>query len=111
MKKLSLFLLIFLSGCASVHFLSSNEIPVTLDKNPKHTKKIKIEGMSKFYFGGIYPKKHKVLVDKELKDAGYKEVSSLVIHEERSFSNSLLKFITLGIYIPTEHTLEGYTLE
>lgn len=111
MKILIALLLIFLSGCASVHFLSGNEIPVTLDKNPKHTKKIRIEGMSKFYFGGIYPKKHDVFIDKEVKDAGYNEISSVVIHEERSFSNSILKFITLGIYIPTEHTIEGYTVE
>lgn len=111
MNKLLLILIFFLSGCASVHFLSSNEIPVTFDKNPKHTKNITVEGKSNFYFGGLYPPKHDVFIDQVVKNAGYKEISGLKIKEERSFGNSLLKFITLGIYIPTAHTFTGYTVE
>lgn len=98
-----------LSSCTTVHFRSNDEIPISFKKNPEHKRRVKISGITKFYFGGAVPKLREVYIDKEVKEAGYTELSGLVIYQERSLSNLFIKFLTLGIYLPTEYTFDGYT--
>ena len=110
LPSLVLTLILFgFSSCTTVHFRSNDEIPISFKRNPQHTRKVVIKGVTKFYFGGAVPKLREVYIDKEIKMAGYKEISGLIIYQERSLSNLLIKFLTLGIYLPTEFTFDGYT--
>ncbi|WPU66367.1 hypothetical protein [Peredibacter starrii] len=110
MKNLSsLFLLVMVASCTTIHFRSNNTIPVTFDGNPKHQKEVSITGKRDFYFWGVEPEEHEVFVDEEVRKAGYDGMSKLIIYEQKNPQDILISFLTLGIYLPRGFTITGYT--
>jgi hypothetical protein len=106
-----LVLLFLFSACSTIHFRSNNKVPVTFSGNPEHVKEVVIEGKRDFYFWGNSPESHVVYVDEEVQAAGYSGLSKLIVYEHKNPQDILLKFLTLGLYMPTGYTITGYTFE
>lgn len=112
MKFISnLFLLSVLVSCTTIHFRSNHSLPVTFEGNPEHQKEVWIEGKKDFIFWGLDPDHHDVFIDEEVRQAGYDGISKLVIYEQRSPSETLIAFLTLGFYLPKSYTITGFTTE
>jgi hypothetical protein len=109
MKIISLLCLSFLVSCSTIHFRSNHTIPVTLEGNPLHQKKVEISGKRDFYFWGTDPDYSVVFVDEEVKRAGYPALSKVIMYESKEPSNILVSFLTFGIYMPTGWTITGFT--
>lgn len=110
MKNL-LVLLFLLSAvsCTTIHFRSNNSIPVSFAGNPKHQKEVSIEGIRHFYFWGMDPEHSEVLIDEEVRQAGYDGISKVVIYEQKNPQNNLISFLTFGLYLPRAYTITGFT--
>lgn len=110
MKILFSFLMLAaLSSCTTIHYRSKNSIPVTFEGNPKHQKEVTIIGHRHFYFWGIEPNEHEVLIDEEVRRAGYDGISKLIIYEHKNPQDILISFLTLGLYLPRGFTITGFT--
>ena len=110
MKKiLPLALLCSLVSCTTIHYRSNNSIPVSFEGNPKHKKEVSITGARHFYFWGIDPEHHEVFVDEEVRQAGYDSISKLIIFEHKNPQDTLISFLTLGLYMPRGYTITGFT--
>lgn len=96
-------------SCTTIHFRSNNSIPVTFSGNPKHKKEVSIEGIRNFYFWGMDPEHHEVLIDEEVRQAGYDGISKVVIYEQKNPQNNLISFLTFGLYLPRAYTITGFT--
>ena len=96
-------------SCTTIHFRSNNTIPTTFSGNPKHQKEVIITGIRHFYFWGIDPDHHEVLIDEEVRQAGYDGISKLVIYEPKNPQNNLISFLTFGLYLPRAYTITGFT--
>jgi hypothetical protein len=105
----SLFLLILISSCTTIHFRSQNMVPVSFEGNPKHQKEVSIVGHRDFYFWGVEPEEHEVFIDEEVQRAGYDGISKLVIYEHKNPQDILISFLTLGLYLPRGFTITGFT--
>lgn len=109
MRILAFFSAFLLSGCATIHFRSNNDIPVTFTGNGEHQKEILIEGDKNFYWWGTNPEYHEVFVDAEVRKAGYKSLSKAIIYEQKDPQDILISFLTFGIYMPRGWTITGFT--
>lgn len=110
MKNLSsLFLLVMVASCTTIHFRSNNSVPVTFDGNPQHKKEVTITGKRDFYFWGVEPEEHEVFIDEEVRKAGYDGMSKLIIYEQKNPQDMLISFLTLGLYLPRAFTITGFT--
>ena len=108
----NLLVLLFLMSavsCTTIHFRSNNSIPVSFAGNPKHQKEVSIEGIRHFYFWGMDPEHHEVLIDEEVRQAGYDGISKVVIYEQKNPQNNLISFLTFGLYLPRAYTITGFT--
>lgn len=109
MKIISSFLLLaIISSCTTIHYRSKNSVPVSFEGNPKHQKEITITGHRHFYFWGIEPDEHEVLIDEEVRKAGYDGISKLIIYEHKNPQDILISFLTLGFYLPRGYTITGF---
>lgn len=109
MKIISLFLLVIVSSCTTIHFRSKNSIPVTFEGNPKDQKEVSIIGHRHFYFWGAEPSEHVVYIDEEVRKAGYDGISKVIIYEQKNPQDILISFLTLGLYLPRGFTITGFT--
>lgn len=109
MKYIFLSLCFLSVSCSTIHFRSNQTIPVTLEGNPQHQKKIEITGKADFFFWGNDPDHAVVLVDEEVKRAGYPALSKAIFYESKEPANILISFLTFGIYMPTGWTITGFT--
>lgn len=97
------------SGCTTIHFRSNNKVPISFGPNPKEQKEVTIIGHRSFFFWGVDPDAHEVYVDEEVKKAGYKSLSKLIIYEQKNPQDILISFLTFGIYLPRGYTITGFT--
>ena len=104
-------LLIFISACSTIHFRSNQKVHVSFDGNPEHQKEVVITGKKNFYFWGTEPEHHVVYIDEEVEKAGYKAISKVIVYEQKTPTDILIKFLTFGLYIPTAYTIMGYTFD
>ncbi len=104
-------LLMFMSAvsCTTIHFRSNNSIPVSFDGNPKHQKEISIIGHRHFYFWGLDPDHHEVIIDEEVRKSGYDGISKLIIYEHKNPQDTLISFLTFGLYMPRAYTITGFS--
>ena len=110
MKKLpGIIFLMFAASCTTIHFRSHNSIPVSFDGNSKHQREITVTGKHHFYFWGVNPEFHEVLVDEEVRKAGYESISKLIIYEQKNPQDILISFLTFGLYMPRAWTITGYS--
>jgi hypothetical protein len=105
----SLILLSIVTSCTTIHFRSSNSIPVSFDGNPNHQREVSIIGHRDFYFWGVEPESHEVLIDEEVRQAGYDSISKVIIYEHKNPQDTLISFLTFGFYMPRGYTITGYT--
>lgn len=108
---LGLFLLVSSVSCTTIHFRSNNTIPVSFEGNPKHTKEITVLGQRKFYFWGLDPEHHEVFIDDEVRKAGHEGISKLIIYEHKNPQDTLISFLTFGLYMPRAYTITGFSSE
>lgn len=106
---ISLILLSAISSCTTIHFRSKNSVPVSFDGNPNHLKEVSIVGRRDFYFWGVEPEEHEVLIDEEVKQAGYDSISKMIIYEQKNPQDMLISFLTFGLYLPRGFTITGFT--
>lgn len=102
------FLIVLFSSCSTIHFRSNQTAPVTFQGNPNHQKAVEIKVERDFYFWGIEPEHQTVYLDEEIKKAGYAGLSKLIIYEHKAPSDIVIRFLTLGIYMPTTYTITGF---
>lgn len=96
-------------GCTTIHFRSNNTVPVTFSGNPEHRKEVVITGQRDFYFWGITPEEEEVFLDEEVRRAGYDGLSKAIIYEHKNPQQTLISFLTFGIYMPKGYTITGFT--
>lgn len=110
MKHLSFLVLagLFVS-CTTIHFRSNNSVPVSFSGNPEHRKEISIEGKRDFWFWGIEPDHQEVFIDEEVRRAGFDGLSKVVVYEQKSPQETLISFLTFGLYLPRSYTITGFT--
>ena len=102
-------MLAVVSSCTTIHYKSKNSIPVSFEGNPKHQKEVSIVGHRHFYFWGVEPEEHVVLIDEEVRKAGYDGISKLIIYEHKNPQDILVSFLTLGLFLPRGYTITGFT--
>jgi hypothetical protein len=100
---------VFLSACGSIKYQSLNKIPVSFEYNPIHSKEVLLKGRKKFYMWGFIPGSHLVYVDQIADKAGIKEMSGVMIKEDRSVLDRLMAFVTFGMFVPVEYHISGFT--
>lgn len=96
-------------SCTTIHYRSQGSIPVSFEGNPKHLREVSIEGRKNFYFWGIEPDSTEVFLDHEVKRAGLDGISKVIVYEHKNPQDTLISFLTLGLYIPRGYTITGYT--
>lgn len=96
------------SSCTTIHFRSKGSLPVSFEGNPKEKKEISIVGRQNFYFWGLEPEHHVVYIDEEVRKAGYEGISKLIIYENKEPSDTLISFITFGLFMPRAYTITGF---
>lgn len=96
-------------SCTTIHFRSNNTIPVSFEGNPQHKKEIVVTGARHFYFWGLDPEHHEVLIDEEVRSAGYDGISKLIIYEHKNPTDTLISFLTFGLYMPRAFTITGFS--
>lgn len=110
MNSISILLLAgMIVGCTTIHFRSNSSVPVTFAGNPDHQKEVMIEGQRDFYFWGLQPEHEEVFIDEEVRKAGYDGLSKAIIYEHKNTQQTLISFLTLGIYLPKGYTITGYS--
>jgi hypothetical protein len=105
-----LYLFLIVSSCTTIHFRSQNSIPVSFEGNPKHRKEISIVGHRDFYFWGLEPDEHEVFIDEEVRKAGFDSISKVIIYEHKNPQDTLISFLTFGLYMPRGYTITGFTV-
>jgi hypothetical protein len=100
---------LLLSACGSIKYQSLNKIPVSFEYNPNHTKEVLLKGRKKFYMWGFIPGSHLVYVDQIAYQSGIKEMSGVVIKEDRSVMDRFMSFVTFGMFVPVEYHISGFT--
>lgn len=93
-----LFINLFFTSCSTVHFVSTNDIPISFETNKSHTKKIKFTVDRPFYLWGLLPEKQVVKVDEEFKRRGIDSASEFEIHEANQSKFAWTSLFTLGMY-------------
>lgn len=96
-------------GCTTIHFRSNNTVPVSFQGNPDHQKEVMIKGQRDFYFWGLQPEHEEVFIDEEVRQAGYDGLSKAIIYEHKNTQQTLISFLTFGIYMPKGYTITGYS--
>ena len=110
MKNLiSLLFLMSAVSCTTLHFRSQNSIPVSFKGNPNHKSEISIVGHRSFYFWGLNPEHEEVIIDEEVRKAGYDGISKLIIYENKDPQDILISFLTFGVYLPRAYTITGFS--
>lgn len=110
MKSISLlFLATLFASCTTIHFRSNNTIPVSFAGNPAHRQEISVSGDRDFYFWGLSPEHHEVFLDEEVRKAGFDGVSKVVVYEQKNAQQTLISFLTFGLYIPRGFTITGFS--
>lgn len=110
MNSISILLLAgTLIGCTTIHFRSHNTVPVAFSGNPEHRNEVVITGQRDFYFWGITPEEQEVFVDEEVRRAGFDGLSKAIIYEHKNPQQTLISFLTFGIYMPKGFTITGFT--
>lgn len=103
-----LFILCFFMSCTTIHYRSKHSVPVSFEGNASQKKEVWIQGKKDFYFWGINPDHETVFIDEEVRRAGHDGISKLVIYEQKSPSETLISFLTFGIYMPKSYTITGF---
>ena len=107
-NKLSLYIFFVLfSSCATVEYRSKGLVPVSLTSKTNHFKDFEIEGKTRFYFWGFYPKVNYVDIDQVVKSYSYNAVSKIKIEEYVSAKDALMSVITFGVYTPRSYRVYG----
>ena len=102
-------LILLLGGCVSMSYESSQELPVTIDRNPSHNITMEVSGVKAFYLWGAIPERHTIWVDREFSQRWkLREVSGLEIVEGQTFLDSLVSIVSLGLVVPRTYYLKGY---
>jgi hypothetical protein len=104
-----LLILFFLLACSSIRYQSNSKANLTFSYNQEHKKEVLVRGKKKFYLWGLVPDQHIVFLDEVILSANLKDVSSVVIYEDRSFLDSLLMVASFGMYIPVRYNISALT--
>ena len=109
--KLSFLIVVssLLSSCTTIHYRSKGSVPISFEGNPTHQKEVSISGRKDFYFWGIRPDEQEVFLDDEVKRAGLDGLSKVIVYEHKNPQDTLISFLTLGLYIPKGYTITGFT--
>ena len=108
-KLFSILCLFVFASCTTIHFRSTQTIPVTFEGNGNHQKEVVIEGKRFFYFWGIDPDYQEVFIDEEVRKAGYDGISKVIIYEPKNPADQLISFLTFGLYMPRGWVITGFT--
>ena len=101
--------LLLFGGCVSMSYESSQEIPVSIDRDSTHSTTMEVSGVKAFYLWGTIPKQHTIWVDREFSRRWkLREVSGLEIVEGQTFLDSLATIVSLGLVVPRTYYLKGY---
>ena len=82
---------------------------VTLAARDKHDHRVEAVGHKEIYLWGKIPEDdHTVYIDKELWNQGLVSAASLTITEYQNFSDMLISWISLGMYIPIRYKIVAF---
>ena len=98
---------VFLMGCSTVQFKSSNQSKVTFDYNLNQEKEIVLEVEKKFFLWGAMPAKHELILDKIFSERGFKNVTDLRIEEISTTRKAVWMVASFGMYYPVKYRLIG----
>jgi len=85
---------------------------VTLAARDKHEHRVEAIGHKEFYLWGKIPvEDHTVYLDKELWNQGLVSAASLNITEYQSFTDMLVSWLSLGMYIPIRYKIVAYGIK
>ena len=98
-----------LSSCTTIYFRSKGSVPISYSGNPDEQQEVVIERKKDFYFWGTEPESHTVYIDEVVKEEGYSSLSKVIVYKRQDPQDTLIKFLTFGIYVPTGYTIMGFT--
>jgi hypothetical protein len=111
-KCLFILFLGLISSCTTVHYRSSGKMEVTLAARDKHDHRAEAIGHKEFYLWGRIPDKdHTVFIDKELWNQGLVSAASLNITEYQNFTDMIVSWLSLGMYIPVRYKIVAYGIK
>lgn len=97
------------SGCTTIHYRSTGKVPVQLHSSPNFTKESSFSGKRDFFLWGQIPKAHHVFIDEEAIDHGIMGLSKVSIEEKSTFVDTLISFLSMGLYTPRSYTITGFS--
>lgn len=103
-------LLLSLASCSAVQIKSSlsNNSSISFEKqNKNHDKSIDVKVTKDFFLWGLVPRQHEIILEKELGNKGYSEVSEFNIIQKNSSIDFLWMVLTFGVYYPQTYHLKG----
>ena len=92
-------------SCAHIHYKSEGRIPVTVARAPQHDSVFETQGSVGFYLFGNLPRHQTVAIDKMAQEAGFSEISKIVITETTEWDDVLWTFLSLGLYTPRTYKI------
>lgn len=96
------------SGCTTLSFKSYGQFHVNVGPRSFHGDIETYEGERDFYLWGIIPYEHKIYVDDLMKEYDYISVANIEIEEYQTFFNSVLSYLSLGLYVPRNFRVKFY---
>ncbi len=104
-KKFFVFSLIFLIGCSSINFRSTNDTEVSFNFSDEKRTEVAIVVTRPFYMWGLVPEEQVVNVDEVFVRSGHANITDLQIKEIKKYKKALWMFFTFGMYYPQSFEL------
>ena len=98
---------VFLVGCSTVQFKSTNQSKVTFDYDLNQEREVVLEVERKFYLWGTLPERHELILDKIFSERGFKNVSDLRIEEVATARKAAWMVASFGMFYPVKYRLIG----
>ena len=107
-KSIFIFFILLSISCSQIKIKSSTQSKVSFKKEINAKENILIIKDKDYFLWGLIPT-HELDIGKVLVNKGYTNISSLEISSERNLKNTVLTFLTFGVYCPETYIIKGNT--
>ncbi len=101
------FIAFIITSCSSIHFKSSDTIPVSFKHINSESEDVSVNIEKSFYLWGLLPNEASIDVDKAFEARDLDEVSHLSIKEIKTVKKVLWAFLSVGLYYPQTYQISG----
>lgn len=95
-------------SCSQIRYTSENSIPTFISGKNHHTRKVKVDGIRRFYLWGLIPREHVVNLDEELSNVALLSSAKIEVEEFQEGMDTFYTYLTLGLYRPVRFRVTSW---